>query len=158
MVIYLIGPSGAGKTTCATEAAQVLDIEHRELDVICKGRTNDWEYCQRALLHIEDGGREGSLILDIGAGTQNDCTRELEQYLTPRSKNVILITMPPGELHVRKNEGRSLEDFKHIEYDTRTELYAIPAQRLDVTGKSKDEAKEYFASYLGRVLGIALRT
>jgi hypothetical protein len=66
--------------------------------------------------------------------------------------------MPLGELHVRNNDGRSLEDLKSIEYDTRTELYAIPAHRLDVSGKPKDDAKEHFPRYLGNVLGIALRT
>ena len=149
-MIYLIGPSGVGKTHCARCAAAVLQLEHQVLDDLCHGRTNDWRHCEQVMKEIE-GESEVSgrfTILDIGAGTQFDCTRQLEAYLSPRSQRVILICAPSAEVLGRNPCGpnRPLEEYEQMEYRTRKTLYAVAEHVFDVSGRSKEEASAMFTT------------
>jgi shikimate kinase len=160
VVIYLIGPSGVGKSTCASHAEKVLKAEHRSLDRLWSGRTNDWAYCCRQFLaaEAEEPSAQVTIIVDIGAGTQFDCTRQLEQYLTTRRQRVVLVHVPPEALLQRNDSTRSLDEFSRTEYDTRAKLYGLAAHKLEVTGKSQEGAKAYFAEYVRKTFGVVART
>lgn len=97
LILYLIGPSGVGKSACGQSAAAQLRVEICSLDILCRGRTNDWNFCQGELDRAELGSisSSGFVIIDIGAGTQHDCAQQLLSYLQPRQQRVMLIYAPP---------------------------------------------------------------
>jgi hypothetical protein len=50
------------------------------------------------------------------------------------------------------------DEFNRMEYDTRAKLYGLAAHKLEVTGKSQEEAKAYFAEYVRKTFGVVTRT
>jgi shikimate kinase len=160
VVIYLIGPSRVGKTSCAKYAAEILEAEHRDLDELCERRhTADWGYCQE---RFDDAERESQasgtlIIVDLGAGTQHDCTLALQSYLESRRERVFLIYASMEEVLLRYS-NRTREDLEEKEYSpARERLYRSAPHRLDVSGKSEGDTVAEFASYLRTVLGVAIR-
>ena len=159
MNIFLIGPSGVGKTSCARHASVVLRAEHIDLDVLCTGRQFDWHFCQQVLDDLESqtyiGGAVG--IVDIGAGIQ--CSPELRQYLVQRQDRVVLIFAPALEV-IRRNPcgpDRSPEEYKAIEYESRQDLYSAAVHVVDVLGRSEAAAHQLFIECLTEDLGIQSR-
>ncbi len=161
MTIYVLGPSGVGKTHCAGYAATILRAEHRDLDALCKWRESDWACCQRAFDGIESEAklRQVFISIDIGAGTQRNRSLELQQYLMPRRQHVVLVWAPPSEVIRRKCQwpGRLPEEFEQTEYKTRDPLYSIATHKVDVSCKSRDEAKAQFARYIHEAFGVPAR-
>src|SRR5258706_7765258 len=91
MTIYLIGPSGVGKTSCARWASTALFANHIDLDCECRGNEYNWPVCGRALAQLEHSADERQVlqIVDIGAGTQT--LPELREYLARRQERIVLI-------------------------------------------------------------------
>jgi len=158
MTIYLIGPSGVGKSHCARYAATVLKAEHRELDELCAGHQFNWTVCNKALDEIEREARTNQAfhIIDIGAGTQ--CLPELQQYLESRHQRVVLIYAPPPEV-IRRNPmpTRSSEEYEQTEFKTRERLYSTADHIVDVSGNSPDDAKARLAGFIGTSFGVPVR-
>lgn len=150
--LYLIGPSGVGKTTCADAAVERINAKHYKLDDLCRRRTNDWHFCQQVMRDAEASNKtQGHLkIIDIGAGTQHDCNRELVEYLNARRDSAMLIWAPDSEVIMRNPLGsnRNQEEYRRTEYTSRDRLYSIPAHRIDISGMSTDEACDHFVLYL----------
>ncbi len=150
MLIYLIGPSGVGKSSCARLAARSLPVEHVNLDELCRGRQFDWGFCHQVLARIErDFSPKDVLgIADIGAGIQ--CSPELQQYLSNRRDRVLLIFAPAPEVIARNPLGpdRSLAEYLAREYSSRAGLYAIARHRLDIAKLSEPEAQRRFIDYI----------
>jgi len=153
MVIYLIGPSGVGKSGCARHAAEVLDrAVHADIDFMCRGREFDWPTCRDAICRVENraGHEKLNVIVDIGAGPQ--CSPELREYLFPKRTQVVLIFGPPEEVVKRNPLGpnRSIEEYRETEYARRIELYSVAAHSIDVGGKTQQRAQAEFVDYLLR--------
>ena len=151
-LIYLIGPSGVGKTTCALAAVAAFNAELHKLDDLCRGRTSDWHFCKGVMLRIEasDERHEHLNIIDVGAGTQHDCNRELSDFLRIRRDQAILNWASPAEVIKRNPLGphRNPVEYLRTEYASREQLYSMPSHRLDISGLSVSEAEERFANYL----------
>ena len=132
------------------------------MDDLCRGREGNWTLCQQTLDRIESEAREcgAFFIIDIGAGTQHRCQVGLQQYLTPRRQRVVLIYAQPSEAIQRNPLGptRSVEEYRRTEYETRMALYSIADHRIvDVSGKSKDDAKALFSKFISEAFGVAAR-
>jgi hypothetical protein len=129
------------------------------LDDLCKGHEFNWNICKQALDTIEDEANSNQAfhIIDIGAGTQ--CSPELQQYLLARRQGVVLIYAPPLEVIGRNPLGpaRSPEEYEQTEYKTRERLYLTAAHKVDVSGRSKDDAKTLFAEFVSATFGVASR-
>jgi|CZKF01.1.fsa_nt_gi hypothetical protein len=156
MIIYLIGPSGVGKTSCACHAASMLKAEYRNLDKLCTGQQFNWNVCRHSLDSIESESRLNNAfyMVDIGAGTQ--CLPDLLQYLIPRRQRVILIWAPPSEV-IRRNPlgaNRSREEYGRTEYISRKNLYSLAMHKLDVSCMSQDEENAHFMDYVCKTFNI----
>ena len=151
-LIYLIGPSGVGKTTCALAAAAAFNANLCKLDDLCRGRTNDWDFCREAILRAEnnDEGNQRLDIIDVGAGTQHDRNRELADFLRIRRNQAMLIWAPPAEVikHNPLGPQRNFDEYLRTEYTSREVLYSIPSHRLDISGLPAIAAEERFTDYL----------
>jgi shikimate kinase len=156
--LYLIGPSGVGKATCAAAAVETINAKLYELDDLCRGRTNDWSFCQETMLSVEasDQFKDQLEIIDVGAGTQHDCTRALSDFLKARRDRVILIWAPAAEVIKRNPLGqhRRPDEYLSTEYTSREELYSVAPHKLDITGLSKVEAAERFKNHLTLTIGF----
>ncbi len=150
MLLYLIGPSGVGKSSCGRHAACVLPrVRFESLDNLCKGQEFDWIACRCALDDLEaTADPELTVIIDIGAGTQ---TRpELVQYLDARAENTILLHAPPEEV-IRRNPlgpSRDILEFRQTEYASRRLLYKVARRVVDVTGLTIGSARQKFIESL----------
>ena len=151
-LIYLTGPSGVGETTCALAAVSAFNAKLHKLDDLCRGRTNKGRFCEEAVLRVEASNEQnGRLdIIDVGAGTQHDCNRELSDFLRIRRDQAILIWASPAEVIKRNPLGphRNPVEYLRTEYASREQLYSMPSHRLDISGLSVSEAEERFANYL----------
>jgi hypothetical protein len=150
MLIYLIGPSGVGKTSCARIASMLLDAQPHNMDELCKGREFDWPFCHDVLANLENQDHLGQTtgIVDIGAGTQT--LPQLRDFLSARTSRVILFDAPPFEV-IKRNPlgiGRSPHEYESTEYVSRRDLYSTAARVLDVTRKSQAAAGEVFIELL----------
>lgn len=150
MIIYLIGPSGVGKSVLVTKASDVFSqVMPKRIDELCKGYEFNWKICEATLLDIENKVKKSKIcIIDIGAGTQT--IQELQNFLRPRSKNVVLIYGLPKEVLPRNPLGcdRDPQEFFNTEYLLRRDLYSLAVSIVDVSGKDKKEAEDQFISFL----------
>jgi hypothetical protein len=89
-------------------------------------------------------------ILDVGAGTQHNCNRELSDFLMIRRHQAMLIWAPPTEVIKRNPLGphRDPDEYLRTEYTSRELLYSIPSHRIDISGLPIAGAEEWFTSYL----------
>ena len=144
MTIYLIGPSGVGKTSCARRASRLPGVEHLDLDDLCRGNESNWMICGPVLTNIESRRRDSPFtlrIVDIGAGTQT--LPQLRDYLSGRRERVVLIWGPESEV-VQRNPlgpGRALDEYRQTEYLSRQFLYSIAPYTIDVTGMREAEVQ-----------------
>jgi len=154
MIIYLIGPSGVGKSSLAEKAANhFLCCVHKDIDEICKSKEFDWQTCEKTFLEIEKEEEKDpskTYIINIGAGSQ---TRpELNNFLKSPRRDVVLVWAPPEEALKRNPLGpnRSLEEYKETEYRLRQCLYSLvdSTSTVDISGKNKEEAQKLFISFL----------
>jgi hypothetical protein len=136
-----------------------LQVEHLEMDALCRGHEFDWVMCRRVLDDIERRAPVGGAIgmVDIGAGTQ--CCPELQPYLAARRDRVVLIHGPAPEVIQRNPCGpdRPLESYTEIEYTSRRPLYSIAAHVVDVTGRTEAESQKVFTECIGRQFGVITR-
>jgi len=151
-LIYLIGPSGVRKTTCALAAVAALNAKLHTLDNLCRGRTGDWHYCNETMLKVEnsDERHQHLDIIDLGAGTQHACNRELSEFLRIRRTQAMLIWAPPAEVIKRNPCGpnRNSQEFLRTEFTSRGLLYSIPSHRLDLSSLPEAESADRFTSLL----------
>ena len=131
-LIYLTGPSGVGETTCALAAVSAFNAKLHKLDDLCRGRTNNWRFCEEAVLRVEASDKQNGCldIIDVGAGTQHDCNRDLSRFLQMRRSQATHIWASPPEVIKRNPLGPRCNPEKYLrtEYTSREHLYSIPSQ------------------------------
>jgi len=151
-LIYLTGPSGVGETTCALAAVSAFNAKLHKLDDLCRGRTNKGRFCEEAVLRVEASNEQnGRLdIIDVGAGTQHDCNRDLSRFLQMRRSQATHIWASPAEVIKRNPLGPRCNPEKYLrtEYTSREHLYSIPSHKLDLSGLSVTGAENRFIHYL----------
>lgn len=151
MVFYVIGPSGGGKTSCASFVSQELGITHFDLDSLCKGNEFNWEVCSKTLQQIEKQTSDGPVVVDIGAGTQT--LPPLCDFLKDKTNRLLLVYTDPTEGIGRNPLGpeRLLAEYVTTEYVSREKLYALAEHKIDITGKSLAESRKMFLEEFSRL-------
>jgi shikimate kinase len=128
MIIYLIGPSGIGKSTQAAKAGEYFGVQVKSIDAICKGKEFEWNFCRKTLKGIEKD--KSSCIVDIGGGTQT--LAGLTRFLSDKTNRVVLLIADPSELILWNplGPGRNQAEFESTEYTSRKELYFLAGHKI----------------------------
>lgn len=155
MIIYLIGPSGVGKSS----AVALLHDEHPEILVIdidseylFKGIS--WDVIQNRLITLgERQADDGHVVVDIGASAQ--VWSALHTFLQETKANGLLVIAPPEEVILRNPLGpdRDFPGFMQMEYVERADLYELASATVDVTGLDRHEAAQLVVERLVALLG-----
>lgn len=173
--VYVLGPSGVGKSTLAREAArhlqgvQFIDIDHEiraRWPMLYSHTGNKWEeFFNKAMGLIENnvnGSEQGLLLVDLGAGCleASSCCRFLTNV-----DQVVLVWAPATEVYARHQtirggywKGRSLEDFTKAEYgSSRTDIYSIAKHTVQVGGIGVPESIDRFVETIEGIMDMLRR-
>lgn len=137
MIVYLIGPSGVGKSSATRWLARVMPtLRVCDLDQSCEGRTGDWSAVSAVLRAAEQDAGMEHVVVDVGAGTQHDVPGALGDFLSESRGHVVLIWATAEEVFVRQPLGpdRPYRQFVEMEYEGRARLYAMADRTADVSG------------------------
>ena len=142
--VYLIGPSGVGKSGIAASVASALSRYHLDLDRACKGWEGNWPVCLSAIEGARLEHPEG-VIVDIGAGTQHEAGGKLAAYLSSVQGKVILVTGDSMEVFGRNIAktgwaDRSYDEYLNTEYTSRQTLNDLASGTVKVMGCDWDAA------------------
>ncbi len=146
MTFYLVGPSGAGKTTLASALETQGLVRFVDSDVELKGVEGSWESVLELLNSYESMNDTIPLLLAIGAGTQdidrNDPQRPLRNWLRTRSEHVLAIMCSPNETFRRRAEFHdTLESVLRTEFaPARLDLYKIAGQSVSTSGHTESDS------------------
>ena len=156
MTFYLLGPSGAGKTTLGKLLADKGVIEFRDSDEVLGDRYGHWEAVEKELELWDSHSEALPLVVAVGAGTQNldghTAGQPLKQWLADdRREGVIAILCDPEEtLNRRSGHHPSLQSVNGMEFnEARVELYELASESIKTTGRTKTESTEELLSLLG---------
>ncbi len=132
MIIYLLGPSGVGKSN----AVQLLRSDQPQLDIVdldadFPGRQFDWHAIEPRLAQLHQQPVDGRhVVVDVGAGTQT--LSEFSAFLRGAGALVIVVTAPPEQVVLRQPiPNRRVDEFITTEYATRQQLYGLAAVTVD---------------------------
>lgn len=172
MVLFVIGPSGVGKTTLIKRSQEKLPaIIHVNVDDYIKieypelyhNAGNRWpEFWSKTLECFETNEREhGSssslCLLDVGAGSLQ--TQAALEYFS-QGKNTLLIEDKPENIFCRnphwpQKTQQSFESFKATEYSKlRKKIYKTCRYRLRLAGLTQEIAPEGFIKICESVMKI----
>jgi hypothetical protein len=154
VIIYLLGPSGVGKSN----AVQLLRSDQPQLDIVdldadFPGRQFDWHAIEPRLAQLHQQPVDGRhVVVDVGAGTQT--LSEFSAFLRGAGALVIVVTAPPEQVVLRQPiPNRRVDEFITTEYATRQQLYGLAAVTVDVTGLGKEAAAQLVVDRVAAVLG-----
>lgn len=137
MIVYLIGPSGVGKSAATRWLGSRLpNLRVFDLDQSCKDREGEWSAVSAELREAERLAETEQVVVNIGAGTQHLLPTRLIDVLSGSRGFVVLIQALAEEVFYRQPQGptRRYEEFVETEYTKRAPLYAIAGQTVDVSG------------------------
>lgn len=153
MIIYLVGPSGVGKSN----AVQLLRSNQPQLDVLdldaeFPARQFDWHVIEPRLTQLHQQSVDGRhVVVDVGAGTQT--LSDLSAFLRSVRALVIVVTAPPEQVVLRQPiPQRRLDEFITTEYAARRQLYGLAAVTVDVTGLGREAAAQRVVDRLAALL------
>jgi hypothetical protein len=154
MIIYLLGPSGVGKSN----AAQLLRSDQPELDVVdldaeFTGHEFDWDVIEPRVAQLHQQPVDGQpVVVDVGAGTQT--LSSFSAFLQGNRARVIVVTASPDQVVLRQPiPERDLREFIATEYVARQQLYCLAVVTVDVTGLGKEAAARLVVEGVNAVLG-----
>ena len=163
--VFLIGPSGVGKSTLAWEAARASDsIEVIDLDQeVCRqfptlyGDAGDrWpEFWTRTIEIIDDRKERRStpvLLFDLGAG----CLQTDGPIMFLENQEHVVLVWGKAEVIYKRHQrgdgfwhSRPLEKFREAEYsDRRMRIYQLAKTSIDVGEKTIRASVEEFQEVL----------
>lgn len=160
-VLFIVGPSQAGKSSVAQAADEAGIATHVDLDVLLQQRypslplievAQDWVVVSGILEELEASEPSAvPTLVTIGAGTQDldraRQARRLEHWLLHRRDRVLLITDDRDILFARNAAHRDARArFDELEFGpSRVRIYETAAHTLDFTGLGKGDASLCFA-------------
>jgi len=155
VIVYVIGPSGVGKST----AVQLLVSQHPDVelfDIDEAGVWGDWTQLEPQLseVHAKDSA-DVKIVVDVGAGAQHFCP-ELGSFPLGEEATVLLVFAPPEQVHPRNPSGpsRDFNEFVKTEYTSRQALYEVAEPRVDVSDLTEDAAAQKVVTQLSDLLGL----
>jgi shikimate kinase len=162
MIIFVVGPSSAGKTTLVNcglpefSTLRVLDLdaeENRHVPLILARGENPggWEgrWCRNleCLRRTEASGVD--TIVDVGAGSLQ--TADGRRFFVERGRFAIGV-VAPWEVILRRHPGRNPEEFRQTEYSPeREEVYRAARFQVD-SSIGTDESVRQFRKALQELL------
>lgn len=140
MRLYIVGPSGVGKTTTARAVARegfadALDLDH-ECDPV-----GSWPEIETLLVGEQAATME---LLVIGAGTQAAFTSELLKFFARRRNSLVALLAEPAEVYEREplRNSRSLPRYVATEFSPhRLALYTAATHRVNVQAGGFERAR-----------------
>ncbi|WP_422757475.1 shikimate kinase [Paenarthrobacter sp. C1] len=158
MTFYLLGPSGAGKTTLGKLLAEKGVIKFLDSDDVLGDRYDQWEAVEKELELWDSHTEALPLVVAVGAGTQNldghTPGQPLKQWLADdRREGVIAILCDPEEtLKRRSGHHPSLQSVHGMEFaEARVELYELASESIKTTGRNKPESADELLTALGTI-------
>jgi broad-specificity NMP kinase len=154
IAIYLIGPSGVGKSTACKILEERGLAHHYDLDAVLRSLyptqrritvAQYWPVVKKVLEGIEAKATTNTVLVDIGAGTQ-DMGRQgkpqFEQWLKARSDQVIFLDSEPVDVFAQNRYyARSqYNEFFDAEFGVdRLRLYGIARSTVDTRKRSPED-------------------
>jgi shikimate kinase len=156
VIIYLLGPSGVGKSN----AANLLQLQKTEFSMVdideeFRGREFDWNAIRPRLSQLhEQSVNDSRIVVDVGAGTQT--LHDLYKFLQKSQALVVVVTAPPEEVILRQPIcNRELAEFVRTEYTTRAALFGLAKLTIDVGGLAGKEAAQKVVDQIHEFLATA---
>ena len=168
--IFLIGPSGVGKTTLGLLACELLaELVFLDLDdlvgtysgesageLLRRVRADSFLCCCRAALQDElRNYPDRQLIVAVGAGCLD--SKRAASWLGQETR--IAITADQDDAYERiisvRNDSRSREEYKREEFSTgRQALYEAANKTVNTTGQTKEQSAALLGACLCELLGV----
>ncbi|MDG4548809.1 MAG: AAA family ATPase [Candidatus Contendobacter sp.] len=168
--IFLIGPSGVGKTKLAQKVLQFSDnVKVVDLDneikkafptiyfMAYQNWERFWEASIRCIQENQTDNERQFLIVDVGAGSLQ--SRRAPEFFK-NQKTVLVFDTPENTLRKIQTRpdshwvGRSVADFTAVEYSpNRRMIYAVASHRIDVGTCSLREAAMNLLDFLKKLNG-----
>jgi shikimate kinase len=168
MFIYLIGPSGVGKTAlckAVCDGSQLIHVNLEALVSMKNGRakipdlvrSHDagwyWDQCNKIIEEISGKYKfhKSKIIIDMGSAVL--ASSYARDFLA--GKNTMAITQSPGEVFIKLKQNRSLQkvtyhDWDSVEYSPeRRKAYDSCKVKIDISDLPEAEAIEKFRAALG---------
>lgn len=159
MIIYVVGPSRAGKSTLIGlirdrfKKVSFVDLDYenniavealRDTGTPDSGWEGRWSRDQATIQKIEEEGKDA--VVDVGAGSLQ--TETARQYFTNHLNDLILVTAS-WDAMLARHPGRSPEEFKQTEFSSgHEELYGKILKRVDTTSSSTEVSSRELAKFL----------
>ena len=157
MLISLVGPSRAGKTTLLDMVrpelpnVEVLSLDEAERNALAAitaadERIGGWEQrWERSQTLLQEADRALDLVVvDVGAGSLE--TPAARQFFIDRRARAIAI-LPPFEVLQTRHPGRDTDELRRTEYSPeRSAVYDAAAHRVDSSRDLQSSADDLLAA------------
>jgi hypothetical protein len=167
--IFVVGPSGVGRTTLCKEVSEIeRSIVHVSFDEELKllidahypmpqKRSGEegrefWRFCLGVINNLSNQlHTDITLLFDVDAGAEY--IPECQEYLIERAENLICLTGSPDEVYKREvmraaehgNPPRPKEEFMDTEFSPAIQrLFDAAAITINITHEDSDTALEKF--------------
>jgi shikimate kinase len=167
MFIYLVGPSGVGKSSLAKQIADNREFIHVDLDELVSAKNQkagiaellaqkdkSWLWVQYKPI-IDDvvakyKAYNTKVMLDLNAAAlQSEEAKIFLEY-----QRTVLVTASPGEVFIKDKQKRGNKkinyfDWEMVEYSTnRIKFYGSCKLKIDISDLSSEEALTKFKSVM----------
>jgi len=170
MFIYLVGPSGVGKTTLAKAISDGSQFIHVNLDELVSAKNQkasiadlvsqkdkSWLWMQYKPIIDETIAKykfyNCKVLLDLNAAVF--LSEEAKIFLA--EQKTVLVTASPGEVFIKDKQKRgnrkiNYMDWEQVEYSTsRIKFYGSCKVKIDISDLSEQEALQKFKSEMETV-------
>jgi shikimate kinase len=168
MFIYVVGPSGVGKTGLCKAVSDGSQIIHVNLEALVSQRNGRakipdllqqngagwlWDQCNKIIEEITGRYKfhKSKIIIDVGSTVLASNTARA--FLA--EQNTVAVVQTPGEVFIKLRQNRSTQkinyhDWEQVEYSPeRRKLYDSCKVKVDISDLSEAEAVEKFRAGLG---------
>lgn len=149
MLVFVVGPSGVGKTTLLAKAKAALPVDILDLDAE-DGKRGGVEWAEgwegrrwlrdrERLATAEEQAKSRTIIVDVGAGSLQ--TSDGRSYFQAHRDRTIAVVAPWETVLHRRRPGWDPDEFRATEYSQeRVAVYEGARLSVDAGSKGEQEA------------------